>query len=98
MSSNIDPVSITILGKVYQISCLPEDRDSLTHSAKLLDQRLNDQRNNAGLPHDQAYMMAGLSLASDYLKAKGRLEQLERQMIEGSEKLLKLLNEAKKEK
>ena len=46
MSAQPDAVTITILDKEYMVSCPEEEREDLLLSAKYLDQRMKDTRDN----------------------------------------------------
>ena len=66
--SEVQTVSVSILGKDYQISCGHEKEDALRRSAQLLDERMRQIKNNSGLLGlDRIAVMAALNLANDYL-------------------------------
>ena len=68
-------VSVRILEKEYQISCLPEERSELLDSAEDLNTRMREIRdagNIVGL--DRIAVMAALNLAHELLKVRNRGE------------------------
>ncbi|MFT7650974.1 MAG: cell division protein ZapA [Limisphaerales bacterium] len=61
-------VTVRILDKEYQVACSPEEVDSLTRSARFLDERMAGIRNSGkvvGL--DRIAVMAALNIAHEYL-------------------------------
>ena len=62
------PVTVTILDKDYQVNCPEEEKPQLEHSARYLDQKMNDIRQSGriiGL--DRIAVMAGLNITHDLL-------------------------------
>jgi cell division protein ZapA len=62
------PVTVTILDKDYQVNCPEEEQPQLEHSARYLDQKMNDIRQSGriiGL--DRIAVMAGLNITHDLL-------------------------------
>ena len=69
--SDLQTVTVRILDKEYQVSCPPEDVDSLTQSARFLDQRMVEIRNSGkvvGL--DRIAVMAALNIAHEFLSGE----------------------------
>ena len=63
-----DTVFVKILDKEYQIACPADQVDSLTQSARFLDQRMAEIRNSGkvvGL--DRIAVMAALNITHEYL-------------------------------
>jgi cell division protein ZapA len=61
-------LKIHILGKEYQVNCLPEERDALQRSAELLNEKMEEIRNGSqiiGL--ERIAVMAALNLAHDLI-------------------------------
>ena len=68
MSNSSHTVTVRILDKEYQVACSPEEVDSLTRSARFLDERMAGIRNSGkvvGL--DRIAVMAALNIAHEYL-------------------------------
>ncbi len=62
------PVSVTILGEEYLISCPPEEEPALQQSAKLLDQRMNGIRSSGKVMNNERIaVMAALNLSNELL-------------------------------
>lgn len=89
----MEPITITILGIDYKVSCAPNEEEALRRSATLLDSRLNTMRINGRMSIEQAAVMVGLNLANELLKSESslnairsdwlsRIEQLNRQIDE----------------
>jgi cell division protein ZapA len=75
MTDRTARVSVRILEKEYQISCLPEERSELLDSAEHLNTRMREIRdagNIVGL--DRIAVMAALNLAHELLKLRNRDE------------------------
>ncbi|HBH35522.1 MAG TPA: cell division protein ZapA [Gammaproteobacteria bacterium] len=63
------PVSVTILGEEYLISCLPEEESALQDSARLLDQRMREIRASGKVMNgERIAVMAGLNLSNELLR------------------------------
>ena len=66
MNDNATAVSVSILGKEYPIACSPNEKDELLASARYLDQKMReirDQGRIAGL--DKIAIMAALNIAHE---------------------------------
>ncbi len=64
-------VTVTILGKEYQVACPEEEVESLTQSAKFLDKQMGDIRQSGkvvGL--DRIAVMADLNIAHEMLSGQ----------------------------
>lgn len=62
-------ITITILGRDYQIACPPEEEEALRRSARYLDQQMEQMRNrSASLPYDKIAVLAALNVTHDFLK------------------------------
>ena len=87
------PIKITILGQQQQIACLPEEQLALVESARLLDDRLKQVREEKRLPLDQAAIMTALNLAHDLLEVSAKYEVLQKQTSQNLNELNKKLDE-----
>ncbi|MEQ1528927.1 MAG: cell division protein ZapA [Methylococcales bacterium] len=66
MSTNLLPVSITIMGKEYKIACEPNERDDLISSALHLDEQMRKIRDSGRVSGaDRIAVMAALNLAHE---------------------------------
>lgn len=66
MSDNATAVSVSILGKQYPIACSPKEKDELLASARYLNQKMReirDQGRIVGL--DKIAIMAALNIAHE---------------------------------
>ena len=62
-------ITITILGRDYQIACPPEEEEALRRSVRYLDQQMEQMRNRrASLPYDKIAVLAALNITHDFLK------------------------------
>ncbi|MEA3303383.1 MAG: cell division protein ZapA [Pseudomonadota bacterium] len=62
------PVSVTILGEEYLISCPPEEEGALQQSAELLDERMKEIRASGKVMNsERVAVMAGLNLSNELL-------------------------------
>lgn len=69
MSSEIDSVSIKILGKEYQISCPPSEEEALRKSAKYLDEQMSRiKARSSTLGFEKIAVMAALNISHELLK------------------------------
>ena len=74
--SELSTVSVTILGKEYQVSCPAEEVDALTKAARFLDGKMEDIRASGkvvGL--DRIAVMAALNITNEFLNGKATLTE-----------------------
>lgn len=73
-------ISISILDKDYQVSCLPEEVTALKRSADYLDARFREMKENSSLvSFDRLAVMAALNIANDLLIQTEKAEKLDAQ-------------------
>lgn len=61
-------VTISILGRDYQISCPPEEEEALRRSARYLDKQMAEVKSRGGsLAYEKVAVMAALNIAHDLL-------------------------------
>ncbi len=66
--SGVETVTVSILGKDYQVNCKPEEVASLMQSARYLDEKMQEIKTNANtLGLDRIAVMAALNISNDYL-------------------------------
>ncbi|WP_295404868.1 cell division protein ZapA [uncultured Thiocystis sp.] len=69
MSDEPLQVSVKILEKEYRIACDPHEQDDLKASARLLDHRMREIRQNGRvIGTDRIAVMAGLNIAHDLIQ------------------------------
>jgi cell division protein ZapA len=76
MSDASSTVTVTILGKEYQVACPADEVDALTRAARFLDQQMKDIRSSGkvvGL--DRVAVMAALNITHDYLSGQNALSE-----------------------
>lgn len=63
--------AVHILGKDYQVACLPEERDDLLRAATELDSRMRDIRQSSHvIGVERIAVMAALNLANELLQTR----------------------------
>lgn len=65
------PVTIRVLEKEYQVACPPEEKDALLNSARYLDEKMReirDERKMVGA--DRVAVMAALNIAHDLIQCQ----------------------------
>lgn len=78
MSAQPDAVSITILDKEYMVSCPEDEREDLLLSARYLDQRMKETRDNGKvLGTERMAVMTALNIVNDFLRQQREKEQVE---------------------
>lgn len=75
MSGNeMQAVTIRILDKDYQVACPIEEREALLDSARLLDEKMREIKNNSKMVGaDRVAVMAALNIAHDLLQCQSGL-------------------------
>jgi cell division protein ZapA len=69
MSQEVDTVSITILGREYQISCPPAEEEALRRSAKYLDSQMAKVKSRGStLAFEKVAVMAALNICHELLQ------------------------------
>lgn len=73
MSQQMAQVTVRILDKDYQVACPADERTALLDSAELLDGKMREVRDRAGIVGlDRIAVMAALNLANELLHAQAR--------------------------
>ncbi|MBE0440308.1 MAG: cell division protein ZapA [Gammaproteobacteria bacterium] len=92
------PVSVTILGKDYQIACPEEEKEALLSSARLLNSNMEKIRASGkvvGL--DRIAVMAALNIAHDFINLQNKedhgMEDINRTILQLKEKVSAFLEE-----
>lgn len=62
-------VTVSILGREYQISCPPEQEEALRKSARYLTSQMEEVKNRgSSLPYEKLAVLAALNITHDLLK------------------------------
>jgi cell division protein ZapA len=78
MSEEVDTVSITILGREYQISCPPAEEEALRKSAKYLDKQMGKVKSRGStLAFEKVAVMAALNICHELLLQSQQTESSE---------------------
>lgn len=92
------PVSVTILGKDYQIACPEEEKEALLSSARLLNSNMEKIRASGkvvGL--DRIAVMAALNIAHDFINLQNKeghgMEDMNKTILQLKEKVSAFLEE-----
>ena len=77
MSTEREPITVTILDREYQFTCAPEEREALTEAAQLLDGRMREIKASGNLMAlERIAVMTALNMSDEILKL--RKEQVHR--------------------
>jgi len=92
------PVTVTILGKEYQISCPEEERQALIESAQLVHKNMETIRSTGKVVgHDRIAVMAALNIAHDLINLQNNqgegLEDVNQTILQLKEKVSAFLDE-----
>lgn len=75
-NGRVMPVTIRILDKEYRIACGPEEHHGLIDSARLLDQRMREVRQNGRIiGADRIAVMAALNLVYDLMRERDEISE-----------------------
>jgi len=73
--SNVS-LTIRILDKEYQVNCLPEEREALENSARLLNEKMEEIRSGSHIMGlERVAVMAALNLAHDLIRTQQSAQQ-----------------------
>lgn len=68
MPSDVQTVTVTILGKEYQISCPPSEEEALRRSARYLDEQMTRIRSRGStLGFEKIAVMAAINISHELL-------------------------------
>ena len=80
-SSTSEPVIIRILDREYTVGCEPDERDSLSAAARLLDARMREIRGgNRVAALDRVAVLAALNLANELQQLRDETERRDRDL------------------
>ena len=88
-------ITITVLGRDYQIACPPEEEEALHRSARYLDQQMEQVRNrSASLAYDKIAVLAALNVTHDFLKLSNEANTSETASLRELKQLEKKIDNA----
>lgn len=71
MSSQPEPVSVTILDKKYQFACEPDQRKDLIEAARQLDERMNEIKDTGRLMSlERIALQVALNFSAELVKLR----------------------------
>lgn len=83
MKKNLQPVSLSIMGKDYKIACDPDEKDDLIDSAQELDKKMRKIRDSGRVSGaDRIAVMTALNLAHELRVMKNQNEMLTQSLNE----------------
>ena len=95
MAAEVDTVSITILGREYQISCPPEEEEALRKSAKYLDKQMDTvKKRGSTLAFEKVAVMAALNICHELLQKSQASEKSENTSLEKIKRLQEKIESA----
>ena len=69
--NKIEPLNIIIMGKEYRVACPEEEKDNLRASAKLLNNKLSEiKQQGSVLGTERIAIMAALNISYDMVKSQ----------------------------
>jgi len=88
MPTEVDTISITILGRDYQINCPPSEEEALRKSARFLDKQMTEVKSRGStLAFEKIAVMAALNICHELLQTSQQAENSENTSLEEIEKL-----------
>lgn len=65
---DMETLDIKLLGKEYQVSCKPEDRDGLLAAVEFLDDKLAELARKTGASGERLAVMTALNIVHEFLQ------------------------------
>lgn len=88
-------ITITVLGREYQIGCPPDEEDALRRAARYLDQQMEQMKNrSASLGYDKIAVLAALNITHDLLKLSAETSTSENTSLRDIKQLEKKIDHA----
>ena len=82
MSKTPIPVTAQILGKEYNISCPPDEREALLASVQHVDEKMREIRNTGKvIGVERIAVMAAINIAHDMLKSQSQVQNIDMDVI-----------------
>ncbi len=88
-------ITVSILGRDYQIACPIEEEESLRKSARYLDQQMEQMRSrSASLGYEKIAVLAALNITHDMLKLTNEANSSETASLRDIKQLEKKIDNA----
>ncbi len=88
-------ITVSILGRDYQIACPIEEEESLRKSARYLDQQMEQMRSrSASLGYEKIAVLAALNITHDMLKLSSEANSSETASLRDIKQLEKKIDNA----
>ncbi|HTQ99178.1 MAG TPA: cell division protein ZapA [Candidatus Acidoferrum sp.] len=88
-------ISISVMGREYQIACPPEEEEALRRAARYLDQQMEQMRNrSASLGYEKIAVLAALNVTHDFLKLSSETNTSENASLRDIKQLEKKIDNA----
>ena len=88
MNTTVQPITVMILDREYQVACEPEERQALLEAAHYLDEQMRKIRVNGRLMAlERIAVMAALNM-SDQLLKQNKAEELRKTQVDNRLQLL----------
>jgi cell division protein ZapA len=72
MNEEVKAFDVTILGRQFRVSCLPEEEKDLLAAVDFVDKKMNEIRGNTKTAgSERVAVMAALNIAHELLKQRG---------------------------
>ena len=101
VSDKVVPVTITVLGKEFQIACLENEYDSLIDSAHYLDNKMIETRDHARITGiDRIAIITALNISHELLNEQAHNARehggpaVDQKLIELQDKIDQILDQA----
>ena len=95
MAEEVDTVSISILGRDYQISCPPSEEEALRKSARYLDKQMSKvKKTSSTLAFEKVAIMAAINICHELLQQSEEAEESESYSIEKIQSLQQKIEKA----
>ena len=88
-------ITISVLGRDYQIACPPDEEESLRRAARYLDQQMEQMKNrSASLGYEKIAVLAALNITHDFLKLSQEANSSETASLRDIKQLEKKIDNA----
>ena len=95
MTEEVDTVSISILGRDYQISCPPSEEEALRKSARYLDKQMSKvKKTSSTLAFEKVAIMAAINICHELLQQSEEAEESESSSVEKIQSLQQKIEKA----
>jgi cell division protein ZapA len=95
MTSQVKPITVTIMDKEYVVGCAEDARESLFASVEFLNRKLREQRDSGKvIGSERVAVMAALNIAHEYLEYRRRHDTTSHDLGEGIERIHRKIQSA----